>query len=61
MSMSTIDDIKSAIQKLSPGEFDQLLNWIEDQFEMTDEFRASIERGKQDIVADAVARVKRSA
>ena len=59
--MSTIDDIKSAIQKLSPGEFDQLLNWIEDQFEMTDEFRASIERGKQDIVADAVARVKRSA
>lgn len=53
--MSTVKEIESAIQKLSPNEVKELLEWIqdhlEDKLEMTDEFRASIERGKQDIAA----------
>lgn len=53
--MSTVKDIESAIQRLSPAEVKELLNWIEDyledELEMTDEFKASIERGKQDIAA----------
>ncbi len=53
--MSTVKEIESAIQKLSPTEVEELLNWIqdhlEDELEMTDEFKASIERGKQDIAA----------
>jgi len=54
-AMSTVKEIESAIQKLAPGEVKELLNWIEDYLEdelvMTDEFKASIERGKQDIAA----------
>lgn len=54
-NMSTVKEIESAIQKLSPDEMKELLNWIEDyledELEMTDEFKASIERGKQDIAA----------
>jgi len=53
--MSTVKEIESAIQKLAPNEVKELLNWIEDyhedELEMTDEFKASIERGKQDIAA----------
>ena len=53
--MSTVKEIESAIQKLSPTEVKELFEWIEDYFEdeleMTDEFKASIERGKQDIAA----------
>jgi len=53
--MSTVKEIESAIQKLAPGEVKELLNWIEDyledELEMTSEFKASIERGKQDIAA----------
>jgi hypothetical protein len=54
-NMSTVKEIESAIQKLSPAELQELLDWIhnhlEDELEMTDEFKASIERGKQDIAA----------
>ena len=53
--MSTVKEIESAIQKLAPNEVKELLEWIqdhlEDELEMTDEFKASIERGKQDIAA----------
>ena len=53
--MSTVKEIESAIQKLPPAEVKELANWIEDyledELEMTAEFKASIERGKQDIAA----------
>lgn len=53
--MSTVKDIEAAIQKLSAAEVKELLLWIEDhledELEMTDEFKASIKRGKQDIAA----------
>jgi hypothetical protein len=54
-AMSTVKEIESAIQKLAPAEVKELANWIEDYLEdelqMTDEFKASIERGKKDIAA----------
>lgn len=53
--MSTVKEIESAIQQLPPAEVQELANWIEDYLEdelaLTDEFKASIERGKQDIAA----------
>ena len=53
--MSTVKEIESAIQQLAPAEVKELAQWIEDyledELEMTDEFKASIERGKQDIAA----------
>lgn len=53
--MSTAKEIESAIQKLAPDEVMELLNWIEDyledELEITDELKASIERGKQDLAA----------
>lgn len=53
--MSTVKEIESAIQKLAPNEVKELLDWmqdyLEDELKMTDEFKASIERGKQDIAA----------
>ncbi len=56
--MSTVKEIESAIQKLPPTEVKELLDWIqdylEDELEMTDEFKASIERGKQDLAAGRV-------
>jgi cell division septum initiation protein DivIVA len=53
--MSTVKEIESAIEKLAPNEVKELLEWIQDhlenELEITDEFKASIERGKQDIAA----------
>jgi cell division septum initiation protein DivIVA len=53
--MSTVKEIESAIQKLAPSQVKELLDWIEDyledELEMTEDFKASIERGKQDIAA----------
>ena len=58
--MSTVQEIESAIQRLSPEEIRRLHSWLEEQFEdhlqFTDDFKASIERGKQQI-ADGEVRV----
>ena len=51
--MSTVAEIESAITRLSPGDVEEvrewLEQWLEDQREMTPEFLASIERGKADL------------
>jgi hypothetical protein len=51
--MSTIQEIESAVRKLPRAEIEKLSEWIqdliEDQKKFTDEFQASIERGKRDI------------
>jgi hypothetical protein len=48
-----VQEIERAIRSLPRPEVEQLREWIEnfleDQLELTDEFRASIERGKRDI------------
>jgi len=55
LSMSSdVREIEQAIRTLPRREIEQLREWIEnfleDQIELTDEFKASIDRGKKDIV-----------
>ena len=51
--MSTLQEIESAVRKLPRAEIEKLSEWIQnlldDQKEFTDEFKASIARGKRDI------------
>lgn len=56
--MSTVEEIESAVRQLPREEVEKLQAWLqdylEDELELTDEFKASIERGKQDIAAGRV-------
>ena len=56
--MSTVQEIESAVRRLPRKEVEELQAWLqeylEDELELTDEFKASIERGKQDIAAGRV-------
>ncbi len=49
----TVLELAQAIRALPRGDVEELRQWIEDyledQLEFTDEFSASIERGKKDI------------
>jgi hypothetical protein len=60
---SDVQEIEQAIRTLPRREVEQLREWIEnfleDQFEITDEFAASIDRGKKDIAKGNV-RVRES-
>ena len=51
--MSKVEKIEEAIGKLAPDEMRKIRDWLdemlEDQLELTVEFKASIERGKRDI------------
>jgi hypothetical protein len=59
----SIQEIEKAIQGMSRQEVEELQGWIqdylEDERELTDEFKASIERGRQDIAGGRV-RVRKS-
>ncbi|HYR58688.1 MAG TPA: hypothetical protein VEO95_08670 [Chthoniobacteraceae bacterium] len=56
--MSTVQEIKDAIHKLSLKEQievrDALDDLVEDELELSDEFKASIERGMRDIAEGRV-------
>ena len=58
--MSTVIEIESAIRKLAREDQrhiqDLLDEILEDEMEFTDEFKASIARGKQDLVEGHVRR-----
>jgi hypothetical protein len=58
---SDVQEIERAIRSLPRSEVQQLREWIEnfleDQLELTDDFKASIERGKNDI-AEGKMRVR---
>jgi len=60
--MSTLQEIESAISRLSPGEMRQVREWldqqIEDQWEMTPEFQAQIERSEQQMAAGVRPRTR---
>lgn len=60
---SDVQEIEQAIRTLPRRDVEQLREWIEnlleDQFELTDEFAASLDRGKKDI-ADGNVRVRES-
>jgi len=53
-----LNEIAQVIRALPRRDVEELREWIEDyledQLEVTDEFAASIERGKKDIAADNV-------
>ncbi len=58
--MSTVLEIESAIRRLSRDELQQIQDLLEeileDNLEFTDEFKASIERGKRDLAKSQVRR-----
>jgi len=60
--MSTVQEIESAISRLSPDEMRQVREWldqqIEDQLEMTPEFKARIERSEREMTAGLRPRVR---
>ena len=61
--MSTVREIEEAIKKLSPEELKEVSAWLEDfledQLELTDEFKAKIERSRQAMLAGERPRVRR--
>jgi hypothetical protein len=56
--MSTVQEIEIAIERLPRNQIREIRSWLEERFEdeleFTDEFKASIERGRQDIVEGRV-------
>jgi hypothetical protein len=60
--MSTVQEIESAISRLSPDEIRQVREWLdqqlEDQLEMTPEFQARIERSEQEMATDLRPRTR---
>ena len=53
--MSTVKEIETALTKLSLEEMEAVRDWLdeflEDQLEVSDEFKAKIQRAKQEIAA----------
>ena len=51
--MKTLEQVESDVRTASAGKQEELRDWLEnileDQLEFTDEFKAKIERGEQDI------------
>jgi hypothetical protein len=51
--MQTLERIEAEVRQLSKTEQEELRDWLEnmleDELEFTDEFKAKIERGEQDI------------
>ena len=60
--MSTVQEIEAAIKKLTPTELAQVRDWledfVEDQREFTDEFKAKIDRSRQAMLAGERPRVR---
>ena len=52
-SMQTLEKIEQEVKQLTRAEQEALRDWLdhmlEDELELTDEFKAKIERGEQDI------------
>jgi len=61
--MSKVEQIQQQIQKLSQEEMEQVRQWledfIEDQLELTDEFKAKIEQSERDRAAGKFSRIRR--
>ncbi len=60
--MSTVQEIESAISRLSPEEMRQVRDWLEqqmeDRLEMTDDFKASIAHSEREMAAGRRPRVR---
>lgn len=60
--MKTLEQIWDDVKQLSKADQESLLDWLtnllEDDLELTDEFKAEIERGEADIAAGRVRIVR---
>ena len=60
--MSKLERIKEDVKQLSKADQEALLDWLtnvlEDDLELTDEFKAEIEQGEADIAAGRVRIVR---
>jgi len=60
--MSTVQEIESAISRLSPEEMRRVREWldqqIEDRLEMTPDFQAQIERSEREMAQGLRPRVR---
>jgi hypothetical protein len=60
--MLTLEQIKDNVKRLSKDDQEALLGWLtnelEDDLELTDEFKANIEQGKADVAAGRVRIVR---
>ena len=56
--MSTVQEIKAAVPKLTPQEQAELREWLEnffeDQLELTDEVKAKLDQSRSEIAAGLV-------
>jgi hypothetical protein len=56
--MKTLEQVEADVRMLPPEKQEELREWLEnlleDQMELTDEFKAKIERGERDIKAGHV-------
>ena len=63
MGMSSVKEIESALTKLSLADLEAVRDWlddfIEDQLEVSDEFKAKIQRAQQEIAAGVHSRVRK--
>jgi len=63
--MSKVEQIQEQIQKLSPEEMEQVREWlddfIEDQLEFTEDFKAKIEQSERERAAGQYSRIRRPA
>jgi len=61
--MSSVKEIESALVKLTLNEKQAIRDWlddlIEDQLEVSDKFKAKVERAKQEIAAGVHSRVRK--
>ena len=61
--MSTVQDIESAIKKLSAAEMNQVREWLEnfleDQMQFTDDFKARIASAERELASGTRHRVRR--
>jgi hypothetical protein len=60
--MSTVQEIESALSRLSPDEMRQVREWLdqqlEDQLELTPEFKAAIENSEREMAQGSRPRVR---
>ncbi|MSU25032.1 MAG: hypothetical protein EXS32_14590 [Opitutus sp.] len=60
--MSTVQEIESAIVRLSPTEREAMRDWLDDlveeQLELSDAFKAKVERARKEIADGEISRVR---
>ncbi len=63
MNMSSVKEIESALARLSLNDLQAVRDWlddfIEDQLEVSDEFKAKIQRAKQEIAGGVYSRTRK--